>query len=98
MARESDIDYAELTRNVNRTRARLGAVTLGEVLLACPATQGVASVIGLMVLAERHAAKLSSRVILTWESPKGEARRGVAPDYLFDKNVPDRVSAGRRQS
>ncbi|NQX12331.1 DUF3375 domain-containing protein [Microbacteriaceae bacterium VKM Ac-2855] len=55
LARETEIDLAELTRNVNAALETQPSATIAEVLAAHPATQGVASVIGLLVLADRHA-------------------------------------------
>ncbi|MDR3360529.1 MAG: DUF3375 domain-containing protein, partial [Bifidobacteriaceae bacterium] len=51
LARESDIDFKELRDSVNARLRQAGACTIAEVLAARPATQGLASVIGLLVLA-----------------------------------------------
>src|SRR5699024_10714545 len=50
LARLSEIDLKELRHNVDDAVRLRGAVTIGEVLALHPATQGVASVIGLLVL------------------------------------------------
>lgn len=52
--RESEIDMAELSDAVDATLRAGNAATIGEVLAAHPATQGLASVVGLLVLAQRH--------------------------------------------
>lgn len=59
LTRESEIDFAELIDNVNALFAATdpGAqptFSIAEVLAAFPASQGVASVVGLMSLAVRH--------------------------------------------
>lgn len=54
MARLTDIDFAELTHNVNVCLADSSTVTLAEVLDRFPATQGVASVVGLLDLVQEH--------------------------------------------
>ncbi|MCV7193125.1 DUF3375 domain-containing protein [Mycolicibacterium brumae] len=55
VARESDIDFDELRENVLSTLARAdGPVTAGRVLGDHPATQGLASIVGLMVLGAEH--------------------------------------------
>lgn len=54
IARETEIDLVELTANVNSVLHEHGRCTVGEVLERFPASQGIASVIGLLVLAERH--------------------------------------------
>src|SRR5699024_8079812 len=51
LARETEIDFAELTDAVNQAVGQHGTVTVAEVLDQHPATQGVASVIGLVSLA-----------------------------------------------
>lgn len=55
-ARESDIDFDELRSNVIATlREASRPVTAAQVLDAHPATQGLASIVGLMVLGAEHA-------------------------------------------
>lgn len=56
LARETEIDFAELRENVNSVLTERSPATVAEVLAACPATQGVASVVGLLSLAARHGA------------------------------------------
>ncbi|WP_028244684.1 DUF3375 domain-containing protein [Pseudoclavibacter soli] len=52
LVRESEIDFAELITDVNDSLAAAGApVSVGEVLARHPATQGLASVVGLLTLA-----------------------------------------------
>lgn len=51
VARLSEIDFDELVANVNVVLAEQGTATVGEVLGRFPATQAVASVIGLVSLA-----------------------------------------------
>jgi hypothetical protein len=54
-ARESDIDFDELRSNVITTlRHADGPVTAAQVLDAHPASQGLASIVGLMVLGAEH--------------------------------------------
>jgi hypothetical protein len=47
IARETEIDFDELTRNVNDLLAEASSCTVADVLARYPATQGVGSVIGL---------------------------------------------------
>ncbi|PNL16988.1 DUF3375 domain-containing protein [Micrococcus sp. FDAARGOS_333] len=54
LARETEIDFAELRENVNGVLADHSPVSVAEVLSLHPATQGVASVVGLLSLAARH--------------------------------------------
>lgn len=88
LARESDIDMAELRRNVTDVVAEIGAATIGDILDRRPATQGIASVIGLLILAEAHASPLESRELVTWESRAGVTHRGTVPRHLFKETLP----------
>lgn len=67
-ARESDIDFEELRSNVISTLQRAREpVTTAQVLAEHPATQGLASIVGLMVLGAEHgetAAGDTERVML----------------------------------
>lgn len=87
LARASEIDMAELAGNVNAATQRLQAATIADVLEMFPATQGVASVVGLLVLAERHAGKLSGREDLQWTSTQGNPMRGTVGRYLFTDRI-----------
>lgn len=87
-ARASEIDLAELRAHVNETLARRGPVTIAELLAEHPATQGLASVVGLLVLAHEHAAALDGEEPVAWTSPAGHHRHGLVPRRLFTQEVP----------
>lgn len=87
LARASEIDMAELTGNVNSALARQQGVTIADVLDLFPATQGVASVVGLLVLAENHAERLDGRQTLSWESTRGTPMHGSVGRYLFTDRI-----------
>lgn len=87
-AREAEIDLRELRGNINETISRRGAVTLVEVLDDHPATQGVASVVGLLVLADEHATPLEGLEDVGWLAPSGVRRAGRVPRRLFQELVP----------
>ncbi len=56
-AHESDIDFEELRSNIVDSLSLLGGpATAGQVLTEFPATQGLASIVGLMVLGAEHGA------------------------------------------
>lgn len=93
LARASEIDMTELTGNVNAVLSRQSSATIADVLAAHPATQGVASVVGLLVLAEEHATALRGRENITWQPPApsteapGTTRRGTVGRYLFTERI-----------
>ncbi|NNG19879.1 DUF3375 domain-containing protein [Naumannella sp. ID2617S] len=81
--RESEIDFAELTGHVATSLATRTTATVGEVLIDHPATQGLASVIGLLSLAERHGTSTGGTEPLRWQSVSGSRRVALAPRHLF---------------
>ncbi|MBG6191331.1 hypothetical protein IWX64_002291 [Arthrobacter sp. CAN_A212] len=87
LARASEIDMKELVSNVNAVFDRRGAATIADILDARPATQGVASVVGLLVLAEAQGRLLDGDEPVTWHSSQGIARYGVVPRYLFTRRI-----------
>ena len=88
LARASEIDLTELRGYVNDALSRRGAVTVAEVLEGHPATQGVASVVGLLVLADAHASPLEGHESVQWSTTSGVARCGTVPRHLFKKRLP----------
>ncbi len=57
---------------------------MAQVLTEHPATQGgLASVIGLLSLAERHATRTTDTELLRWRSVSGVDRAAYAPRYVF---------------
>lgn len=93
LARASEIDMTELTGNVNAVLSRQSSATIADVLADRPATQGVASVVGLLVIAEEHATALSGREDVTWRPPAPSAdgasttRSGTVGRYLFTERI-----------
>ncbi|RPF22208.1 DUF3375 domain-containing protein [Myceligenerans xiligouense] len=88
LARSAEIDEDELRGNVNDVVARRGAATIGEVLRAHPATQGLASVVGLLSLAERHGRREGESEDITWSGARGSLRRARIPRHRFEEPVP----------
>ncbi|AEG43892.1 uncharacterized protein DUF3375 [Isoptericola variabilis J7] len=98
--RASEIDMAELTANVNDVLGMRGPSTIAEVLADRPATQGVASVVGLLVLAEQHATPAGDGRAehVTWRpvvssdtasDGAADALRGATvPQFLFEEALP----------
>ncbi|MBA8806767.1 DUF3375 domain-containing protein [Promicromonospora sukumoe] len=88
MARDSEIDVDELRGHVNDTVDRAGRATVGSVLDAHPATQGAASVVGLLTLAEQHGTPTGEREDVGWRSSRGVPRRAALPQHQFEEHVP----------
>lgn len=88
IARESEIDYTELARNVNAAIADGRSVTVSDVLDAHPATQGLASVIGLLSLAAQHGLVVHGDAdTLTWRGADGVERTAVIDTHVFTGRI-----------
>jgi len=88
LARDTEIDFEELTRVVNE-RLRGGGITVGQLLADWGATQGVASVVGLMTLSLRHgrvSAEESETVV--WCGIDGTTRSAVVRRHSFVERIP----------
>lgn len=78
--RETEIDTAELIDSINAVLAGNGPSTIAEVLDRHPATQGVASVIGMLVLAQQHATAVPQRIEdVQWSPTSPQTETDVAP-------------------
>ncbi|MCV7046809.1 DUF3375 domain-containing protein [Mycobacterium frederiksbergense] len=83
-ARESDIDFDELRRNVIAVLRRApGPVTVGQVLDEFPPTQGLGSIVGLMVLGAEHGAVSTDGA----ESVMWDRRTVTLPSITFRAGV-----------
>lgn len=88
LARESEIDVAELRSHVNAVVAGRGQSSVGDVLARYPASQGLAGVLGLLVLADQHGRRAAGSEDVSWQSESGHARRATVPRHLFEEPVP----------
>lgn len=88
MARATEIDFDELTGAVNDTVAGRGHATIGQVLGRHPATQGLASVVGLLVLAQEHAEHVDGvPEPVAWTGEDGTERRATVARHLFTQEI-----------
>ena len=81
--RLSEIDFAELRQAVVAVLADQAQATVGEVLAAFPATQGLASVVGLLLLAAAVGRKAAGSEDVTWLSGSGQRRTVRLDRYVF---------------
>lgn len=72
--RESEIDWAELHDSINHGLSRQSAPSISEILGYRPATQGLASVVGLIKLAHRFGERAEGTENLHWSSGGGRWR------------------------
>lgn len=83
IARQTEIDFDELAANVNAVVAEAGAVTVGQVLERFPATQGVASVVGLLSLAADQGVVGDEAEEVAWDGVDGAHRRARVASHRF---------------
>lgn len=81
--RESEIDFAELRAAVVDSLGRRGVASVGDVLADHPATQGLASVVGLLLLADSAGTPAPGGEELRWTSGSGRPRTVGVPRYVF---------------
>ncbi len=88
LARETEIDYPELVQHVNAVLAGASSASVGDVLDAHPASQGVASVVGLLSLATRYGEVREEEIEqLAWQGVDGIDRRADVRRHLFTQEV-----------
>ena len=91
LARATEIDLDELRSNVDDTVEAQGPATIGDVLARHPATQGVASVVGLVLLGDRHGDALDDETErVSWDTadPHGDRRLAAAlPRITFTERI-----------
>lgn len=87
-ARKSEIDFATLKSEVNKCVEDYGTVSVKDILDRYPAEQGVASVLGLIMLAERHGKVLSGETEeLVWRGMFDQKLRGAVVEKLQFERV-----------
>lgn len=82
--RESEIDFAQLIKHVNATVAN-GPAKISQILTEFPAEQGLASVVGLILLAMKHAKRFQEHEVVYWHGQFDQVEReGEIPLYVFE--------------
>ena len=85
--RENEIDWAELRGAVDEVVGREGVASISDVLDAHPATQGLASVVGLIKLARTHGTRRDGTEWLHWRRADGTRWRARYERYEFDSKI-----------
>lgn len=85
--RASEIDFTEITENINKMLDEHGSATINEILQKYPATQGIATVVGLLVLAETHAHHAGGTAEpVSWNNGQS-TRHATVPRFLFQEKI-----------
>lgn len=88
LARETEIDFTELSANVNDVLSASTRPSVGDVLVAHPATQGVASVVGLLSLASDFGHIDDETERLTWVASDGTTSSALVAIHRFTERLP----------
>ncbi len=83
LTRLTEIDFDELTANINAVLEELATATVGEILTRFPATQGVASIVGLLSLAALHGRVDEGVEHVTWTGADGVIRHAEVVTHRF---------------
>lgn len=86
--RESEIDLEEIQGWIRESVGALGECSVSRVLDRHPATQGLASVVGLCVLGARHGSAVPEAESLSWSSGDRLVHATLSTTFVF-KEVPD---------
>ncbi|MBP1325804.1 hypothetical protein JOF28_001036 [Leucobacter exalbidus] len=88
IARESEIDFAELSSNVNSYLEVAGTGSVADVLREFPSSQGLASVVGLLALATRHGlVDTDNAEQLTWTGLDDVTRTATVTRHVFTERI-----------
>ncbi|WP_232819166.1 DUF3375 domain-containing protein [Homoserinimonas sp. OAct 916] len=87
LARETEIDFAELIDNVNDALTTVDRCTVAEVLQRYPASQGVASVVGLLTLAANQGSTVAGTETVRWVGADDLWRAAEVPIFCFTGRV-----------
>lgn len=88
LAREVEIDWAELRCNVNDVMDDAQDPTVAQVLARHPATQGIASIVGLLLMAGEHGQPTDAEEDVAWVTPTGRHQVAVIPGRRFLERIP----------
>ncbi|MCL2632043.1 MAG: DUF3375 domain-containing protein [Coriobacteriia bacterium] len=86
--RLSEIDFGELRQSVIQVLDKQAVASISEILDSHPATQGLASVIGLIVLADTVGLASPEIDVLSWQSSEGQTHTAETGRRVFH-TIPD---------
>ena len=82
---QSEIDFRGLHANIRAALEDRAQVTIGEVMDAFPAEQGLGTVVGYLAIGSRHGVAAGRREIVQWRGLDAAARRARIPVIYFLK-------------
>jgi hypothetical protein len=87
LARDTEIDFDELIQNTNALLAETEHCTVGDVLARFPASQGVASVVGLLALAAVQGVRAEGHERVRWVGGDHTGRFADIPIHTFTGRI-----------
>jgi Protein of unknown function (DUF3375) len=85
LVRQSEIDFRTLRANVRALLQRQSQASIGDLLEAFPAEQGLGSVVGYVALGARHGEVSNDREPVSWQGADAQTRRALIPTIYFIK-------------
>ncbi|MGM1054086.1 MAG: DUF3375 domain-containing protein [Pseudomonadota bacterium] len=86
LVRHAEIDFTALTHQLRDLLSRHSQLTVAELLDHYPPDQGLGSIIGLLVMAHRHATLIRGEYeTVRWIGSDGLMRRGRLPLMIFER-------------
>lgn len=85
MVRNSEIDFAQLRRNVYELLQKSEVVSIEDLIDHYPPTQGLGSIVGYIHLAVRHGQIGQSEAQISWTGMDGAQRKANVPSVYFLK-------------
>lgn len=83
LVRQSEIDFRTLKQHILAILDRQSQASIGEVLAAFPAEQGLGSVVGYVALGARHGEVTPANQVVAWEGDDKAQRRARIPAIYF---------------
>lgn len=87
ITRDTEIDFPELTKNVDTVRESTNCPTIADVLERFPATQGVASIVGLLAIAHENGIRDDAHEIVLWTGADDIERTAPIPQFRFIRST-----------
>jgi Protein of unknown function (DUF3375) len=85
LVRHSEIDFRRLRQHVRTLLQRQSQVSIGELLAAFPAEQGLGSVVGYVALGARHGEVTGASEHVSWQGADAQIRQAAIPAIYFIK-------------
>ncbi len=83
LVRQSEIDFRTLRQHVVTMLQRQSQASIGEVLVAFPAEQGLGSVVGYVALGAKYGEVTAEPEVVVWDSDDKVQRRARIPTIFF---------------